>query len=164
MTNYLKDGEAFRVMPDGSTVKLDSDGNPIVRDREVVRVPMTMMFDGGKDMIPSMKPQTPTFDARSHGLRTIKVTDEQMAQRAAAHDALVKRQSNAWKNPSVLPVVDARAKPAPQSDATHLQHAARQMAAPQMMAKPDSSDPGAAWDRMRARQENAYKTAKTKTL
>lgn len=151
MSNYLRDGETFRVMPDGSTVKLDSDGNPIVRDREVMRVPMILMDSGKGDMIPSMQPQTPTFDASKlpkvnvadHRPGYLKRTSVQDAQSVASHYKMVERTSNAWKNPQ------------PQQDSPQavVRNTAMTMAAP-------APDAAAAHDRMRARQENAWRTPK----
>jgi hypothetical protein len=171
----LQNGGSLVVDQNGQIVRVDDD-EFVLPDGHTLRVPMMLMDGGTSDMIPEMKraPQTPTFDAsklpkvnvRDHRPGYATMTDAQRVQSDVAHHMMVKRTNDAWK------------KPAPIRDYGGLQHAARQMVAPQMhsqhsnsekefakyMAEPDTTDPEAAWDRMRARQENAWKGAKTKTV
>jgi hypothetical protein len=135
MTNYLKDGEAFRVMPDGSTVKLNRD--EVIRDGERMIVPMTFMDGASKPGT-----QQPTFDAANARPRYGTMTQAQQAQSIASHHKMVERTNDAWRNPYTAPPaikaapVAAQASPAPVADAN------------------------AAYDRMKKRQEDAWMKAK----
>lgn len=128
---YLKDGEAFRTMPDGSVVKLDKD--EVIRDGQRLSVPMVMM-DG--------KPGTqaaPIVNADHARPRFGVMTDAQVAQRMASQVKYEDKIANAWKNPTLPPQQDSK---------------------PAASAPAPVADAGAAYDRMKRRQEDAWKNPK----
>lgn len=137
MTTILKDGESFCKIINGALVKVDSQGNEIVEDGQVMHVPFFMDS--------ASKPGTqaaPIVNADHARPRYGVMTQAQQAQSVASHHKMVERVSDAWRNPTLPPQQDSNPAPAP-------------AAAP-------VADAGAAYDRMRKRQEDAWKTAKTK--
>jgi hypothetical protein len=130
---YLRDGEAFRTMPDGSVVKLDKD--EVIRDGQRIHVPLYLAD--------ASKPGTqaaPIVNADHARPRQGTMTDAQIAKSVASHHKLTERTANAWKNPTLPPQQDS--KPA----------------AP--VAAAPVADAGAAYEKMKQRQEDAWKNPK----
>lgn len=102
MSDYLKDGEAYRTLPDGTVVKIRHGeiwgDQGVMKSGERMHVPMVFMD--------SAVNKKPTLDASAHRPRTLPMTDSQKEQHAAQMKRNDMRLKDAWKNP-VLPKLAA---------------------------------------------------------
>ena len=109
MTDYLKDGERYRTLKDGTILKIARDED-VMQDRQVMRVPLVML-DGTSHQ---------AFDASAHMPRAGVRPLNDRARVDMAHAMMVKRTKDAWRNPPSLtasaPAADAVAQPRTMAD------------------------------------------------
>lgn len=106
MSDYLKDGEAYRTLPNGTVVKIrhgDIWGDQgVMKSGERMHVPMVFMDSAAN----KNDDEKPTFDASAHMPRTLPMTDAQKAQHTAQMKRNEMRMNDAWKRP-ILPKLPA---------------------------------------------------------
>jgi hypothetical protein len=111
-----------------------------VEDGDRIRHGM-MMLDHGK------APAAPaTFDAAQHMPHALQRTSVDDARTLSGRQAMINRVNDAWKHPAPEPHVAAPSAPAP-------------VATPAPAPTADRSVADAAYDRLRRRLEDAWKTA-----
>jgi hypothetical protein len=98
MTDFLRDGERYHTLSDGTVLKVARDED-VMRDGQRMRVPL-LMVDG-------VNP-APVFDAAHQRPRAGVRSLNDRARVEASHAMMVKRLNDAWRNPGLARV------PAPQ--------------------------------------------------
>lgn len=105
MTDFLRDGERYRTLSDGTVLKIARDED-VMQDGQRMRVPL-LMCDGAKP--------APVLDAAHQRPRHGVIPMNDRVRLDASHAIMVKRTQDAWKKPVLPPAPAASPTPAPQA-------------------------------------------------